>query len=142
MVARMSALTLAAFLSIAAPQSFSAPDIAKPDNKTIHIPAPTQEAQTQAYRSYYYNFGSWPVGSMAYQDFYFTSYGGTSRIYSIYTFGTSYSAANNCPQRLYRGNSCTIRVYFRPWYTGYQTGQTTISTANGTTTIYLSGMGY
>lgn len=142
MVTRISSLLFAALLSIAAPQSFAAPENVQPQDKVTQVPLPTGEVQTEAYRTYYYNFGSWPTGSLVYHDFYLTTRGGTSRIYSIYTYGSSFRANDNCPTRLYRGMSCTIRVYFQPWYTGYQNGQTVVSTAAGTMTIYLSGYGY
>jgi hypothetical protein len=35
-----------------------------------------------------------------------------------------------------------IRVYFRPWGVGYQSGQTYIHTSHGTSQIYLSGYAY
>lgn len=142
MVTRISSLLFAALLNVAAPQSFAASDSAQPQGNATEIPAMTGEVQTQAYRTYYYNFGSWPVGSYVYHDFYLTTRGGTSRIYSIYTYGSSFKANDNCPTRLYRGTSCTIRVYFQPWYEGYQNGNTVVSTAAGTMTIYLSGYGY
>ncbi|MBS1969827.1 MAG: hypothetical protein JSU04_05945 [Bdellovibrionales bacterium] len=127
MVTRISSLLFAALLSLAGAQSFA---------------ATPQALKLQSSQSYYYAFGSWPVGYTTFQDFSFTSYGGLTRIYSIYTFGTAYNSIDNCPSILYAGYSCTIRVFFRPWFVGYQDGQTTISTDSGTTRVFLSGYGY
>lgn len=139
MVTKISSILLSIFLIFTIPQSFAAP-VATQD-KPMDIPArSTQSVQTQSF--YSYNFGYWPVGSTAYYDFSFTSYGGSIIIYSISTYGGSFYSVDNCPYRLYGGYSCLIRVYFRPWGIGYQSGETYIHTSSGTSRIYLSGYGY
>ncbi len=143
MVTRIYSLIFAALLNLAGAQSVAAgaPAAHEPENVPLQIPTPQAEAP-QTSQSYSYTFGSWPVGYTTFQDFSFTSYGGITRIYSIYTFGTSYNSIDNCPSRLYDGERCMIRVFFRPWFVGYQNGQATISTDSGTTQIFLSGYGY
>src|SRR5207253_7403275 len=116
---------------------FASPQIFAAQNLPIGLSTQSEKSLS----SYYYNFGYVPVDSSAYQEFNFTSYYGDTTIYSIYTFGIGYSSLDNCPYLLYIRDSCTIRVYFRPWGTGYQTGETHINTGNGTSYIYLSGYG-
>jgi len=130
MVSKISFLLLTALLSLAAPQSFAAANKAAP-------------MQLQPMNSYYYSFGQWPVGYTTYADFTFTSNWGTTQIYGIYTFGGgSFQSTDNCPVYLYAGYSCNIRIYFMPYYTGFQNGQTTISTDAGTSQIFVDGYGY
>jgi len=131
MIPRISSLFFAALVSIASPQSFSATEVT--------ITPPEDQTQSLYFRNYSYNFGSVPVGYMAYHDFYLVNRGGNTFINNIYTFGTSFNSYNTCPRRLYRGSHCIVRVYFRPWNVGFHTGQTYISTSEGTTYIRLSG---
>lgn len=140
MVTQLSSLLLAALLSLASTQSFAA-SASQPDNKSIPLAGPTQGAQTEYYNSYIHNFGSWPVGYTAIQDFTFTVYVPT-RVFGVYTGGPSFTSVDNCPYYMSAYSSCTVRVFFRPWGVGYQSGQTQISTDQGMTEIQLIGYGY
>lgn len=109
---------------------------------SVELVAKPGEATTLADQNLYYDFGVVDTRFSSYAYFDLTNRGnGELWVDRIAISGIDFSARHTCPQLLYPGQVCTIRVQFAPMFEGLKRGALYIDTNSGLITINLSGWG-
>ena len=73
------------------------------------------------------NFGTIPVGSFNYVNYYVTNTGNQPLFFrDARIYGANYYARHNCKSLAPRGR-CTFTIEYSPFYEGWHTGQFTLS---------------
>lgn len=120
--------------------------LAKTDSETYEITLNDDKSSDELealVQTYFYNFGRTRLFRIKSISFDLRNRRFVPiRINNIHIFGNGFFQRENCPEYLFFGQRCTIRIFFRPNYVGFFNGRLIVNLSGAESIrVFLSGRG-